>query len=132
MFAQLKERFIDWWTKSTRFERDYANWRAKNICYRAGTAKNYFRGMKYILTLDYYKAYSNTNTPYGFHHLDPELLEYTVHGKPIGEHTEVIIFRGEFDQLGHQFHIHDFGVDYVFAATNVEEDALMIALKWGG
>ena len=128
----IVDRWLTWRTGKDAQTRAWDKWREETIVYRAGTVENYFMNFKYILPLDYRKVYPMERFhPFFGDRVDDGFDQYLYPNKPLGDNTVIHLFRGYKDSGF--FHITDFGdTDQLYAATNNERDAMMIALKYGG
>lgn len=128
-FNSIKSELIDKWltfrTGYTKSERESNAWKEKNLDQRASTVKGYFKGFKYIIQVDYDKVCRcDLNI-----HPTPEFREYCYPQKSLDETVAIDIFRG-IESDG-EWVLNDLsGTDRVYVATNNEEDALMIAMRF--
>ena len=125
----IKDKWLTWRTGRNKSEREYYEWQSQNIVKNARDVTNYFQGFKYIIAVDYAKVNTKFDPLFGCMESD-DFLNYLYPQKPLGQNCACGIFRGEWNQWDHRFHLNDFGFDQMFVATNSEEDAVMIALKW--
>jgi len=126
---KIKDRYLTWKTGRNAPERAWDKWLNETIVRNASTVENYYMNFEHIIEVDYEKVFDCYSSFCEF--VRPEFSEYAYPNKPLGQNAVVNVFRGERDQWDKQFHIHDFGYDKTFAATNNEQDAMMIALKFG-
>jgi hypothetical protein len=84
---------------------------------------------KHVVEVDPEKFY-NYDDPSGWVPVE-DFIKYEYPQRQLGEHAVGSWFRGYWDQWDNKFHICDMsGLDHVFVATNNDEDAVMIALKY--
>jgi hypothetical protein len=124
----VEDKYLTWKTGLPKADRDYVYWKDRNIVQNAGDANNYFYGYKFVFTTDYAKVFTEADI-WG---LCPnaDFLSYMWPKRPLGNHCYYNIFRGEWNQHDHRFHFTEFGTDELFVATNSEEDAMMLLLKY--
>jgi hypothetical protein len=127
MWENLKDRWITWRTGKTKSQRDYEAWYNTTVVIRAHTAEDMFRNFKHILIVDLWKAFD----VHMFTELKDDLIQYRWPQRALGDNIVYGILRGEQMPDG-LFHLTDFGnEDRVYVATNNDQDAVMIALKYG-
>lgn len=130
-FEAIEDKWLTWKTGANKNEREYRAWKLQNIVSSAHNVTNYFQGYKYIIAVDLYKVNTKFEPMYGYIESD-EFLSYMYPHRPLGQNCFYGIFRGHWNQWDGRFLIYDLGeTDQMFVATNSEEDAVMIALKWG-
>lgn len=125
----IKDKWLTWRTGACKSEREYRVWREQNIVFNAGDVTNFFQGYKYIIAVNYDKVNVRVDPMFGMIESD-EFLSYMYPHRPLGQNCFYGNFRGEWDYWDKRFHLNDFGFDQMFVATNSEEDAVMITLKW--
>ncbi len=130
LFERLKDWYLTRKTGKTKVEREWEAWYEQNVNYRATRIKDMFRNFEHIIMVD----------PDKFFKFDPfvwvpcdNAKQYFWPARPLGENCvwrfERVInapstaWEWEINELG--------GYDRVFVATNNEQDAIMIALKYG-
>lgn len=133
---KLLERIKDWYltrkTGKTKDVRDYEAWHRQNVNVRATRIKDKFKNFKHIIVADP-NRFLDLIDPFGWHACE-DAQQYFWPVRPLGENCIWSIDRvirapstaweWEINELG--------GTDRVFVATNDDEDAVMIALKYGG
>lgn len=125
----IKDRYLTWRTGMSKQSRDYQYWYDRHINRRATDIENYFQNFKHIIHCNYNKVLTEHAPMYGFIP-NQEFLSFVYPNRPLGEHCEYIIVCGEWNQWDGRFHIHDFGLEEVFIATNSDEDAILLTLKF--
>jgi hypothetical protein len=129
LFEDWKEKYLTWKTGMTQIEREWARWQIATINHGASTVQDYYKNFKYILELDYKKVFQQ-DAPHGWIPV-ADFKEYMYPNRPMDEMTVVKWFRGEWNEWDNRYWFIELGGgDTVFAATNNEEDAVMIALKF--
>ncbi len=127
MWENLKDRWITWRTGKDRATRDYEEWINININVRASTAEDRYKNFKYLIRVDFWKAFD----VHMFTELKDDLIQYRWPQRALGDNMVYGILRGEQMPDG-KFHLTDFGnEDRAYIATNNSEDAIMIALRYG-
>jgi hypothetical protein len=106
---------------------DHAAWNSKFVNQSAATVEDYFHHFKYILIVDPRKALSITSS-----YPIVAFSEYEYPNRPRSEASLIRIFRvttrNETD--GKHYFDEVWGRDTVFVATNNEQDAVMITLRF--
>lgn len=130
----LIERLKDWYltrkTGKNKAEREWEAWYEQNVNYRASRIKDMFRNFEHIIMVNPDKFFKFD--PFAWVPCD-NAKQYFWPARPLGENCvwrfERVInapstaWEWEINELG--------GYDKVFIATNNEQDAIMIALKYG-
>ena len=131
LYSDIKAKYFRWRRGMDRAEWDYTQWNEAHICQRANDVTNYYQGFKYVIPVSYNKIYTQSDSFWG-EILGTDIKEYTWPNKEVGEHAMLGHFRGYWDQWDGRFHITDLGgeLDQMFVATNNDEDAFMIALRF--
>ena len=131
----LIETIKDWYlTKKTgksKEQREWEAWYEQNINFRALRIKDMFKNFKHIVIVDPSKFF--TFDPFAWIPTQ-DAKQYFWPARPLGENAvwrfervmncPATAYEWEINELG--------GADTVFVATNNEQDAIMIALKYGG
>ena len=125
----IKDKWLTWRTGSCKSEREYREWKLHNIVQNAQDVTNFFQGYKHIIAVDYRKVMTKFEPMFGYLESE-EFLSYMYPSRPLGQNCFYGMFRGGQDQRNSRFYFDDFGCTQMFVATNSEEDAIMIALKW--
>jgi hypothetical protein len=126
MWENLKDRWITWRTGKTKSQRDYEAWYNSTVNVRAKSVEEMFANFKYVFCVDFDKFLVQHMM------VEPrdDMSEYHYPHRKLGDNMLWTIQRGE--QLQGEFYITDFGrEDRVYVATNNDQDAVMIALKYG-
>lgn len=101
-------------------------WHNENINQCAFTIGERFSKFKHIIEVD-------PNKILIFHMLtevDSEFKQYQFPNRKIEDHAVLCDVRGVYTHDEKIFQFNEFGKDHVFVATNNDEDAIMIALKY--
>lgn len=132
--GQLKDyivdRYLTWRTGKDKATRDWEAWYEVNVIYGASTIPNMFRNFKHIIVVN----------PDKFFQFDPfmwtpceDAKQYLHPQRELGNNAVWRFERVMWDQWCEHWSINGLGdQDKVFVATNNEQDAMMIALKYGG
>jgi hypothetical protein len=129
LFDKIKDEWLTWRTGCDKSTREWRTWIQQNIVSNASDVTNYFQGFKYVIAVDYHKVNSKFDPLYGKIE-SYEFLSYMWPNRSLGQHCMYKIFRGGWNPYDNRFHLTEFGFDQMFVATNSEEDAIMIKLKW--
>ena len=132
LYNDIKAKYFQWRHGMDQAQWDYKQWNEAHICQRANDVTNYFQGFKHVIPVSYLRVNTILEPMFGMHVPGPEIKEYTWPNKEVGQHAMLGHFRGFWDKWDGRFHISDIGgdVDQVFVATNNDEDAFMIALRF--
>lgn len=124
----LKDRWITWRTGKTRNRREWEAWRDSTVAWRAETIQGMFKNFRHVIEVDPEKflvddAISWVPTPAARQYF-----------WPVRELTDACVWTTQrvfWDTWTNSWYINEIaGEDRVFVATNNEEDAVMIALRW--
>lgn len=128
MIEWFKDRWLTWRTGKDREQREWEAWYDRNVVYRASSVRNMFMHFKHTIVVDAEK----------FFQYDPftwvpceDAKTYMWPARPLGENCVWRFERVSWNQWQHEWIRDDMGgIDKVFVATNSDEDAIMIAMKW--
>lgn len=127
----ITDKYLTWRTGKDKSQRDWEEWYADNVNYRSTRIKDMFSRFKHIIIVDSNK----------FFQFDPfawvpceDAKQYLWPQRSLGDNA---VWRFErvinCPATAWQWEINELsGEDKVFVATNNEQDAIMIALKFGG
>ena len=125
----IADRYLTWRTGLDKQTRDHRKWFNENVVHGAGTIENMFMNFKYIIPV-------STNIfcfdePFGWTP-SKDFKQYMYPSRALGDCTVYYFARGFRDQWDGRFHINDLRheQDQLFVATNNDNDAVMIALKY--
>jgi len=129
MIEWIKDKYLTWKTGYDKQEREWRKWQDTNIVFRANTVQNKFMHFKYIIPVS--TQIFDESEPFGWcpH---KEFKQYLYPQRELGDNAVYSFERGYWNQHDNRFHICDLiaELDQVFVATNNEQDAIMIALKY--
>ena len=128
MIEYIKDKWLTWRTGLDKQTRDHCKWFNETVVHGAGTIENMFMNFKYIIPV-------STNIfcfdePFGWTP-SKDFRQYMYPSRALGDCTVYYFARGYRDQWDGRFHINDLHEqDQLFVATNNDNDAVMIALKY--
>lgn len=127
--SHLFDKYITWHTGKSKEQRAWEEWYENNVNYRANTIEDMFKNFKHVIIVNTDK-FTDPTWPFDWVP-NPEASEYFWPQRP-PETTCVWRFERvnphswktgwEINGMG--------GQDLIFVATNSDEDAVMIALRW--
>jgi hypothetical protein len=129
---QIKDWYLTRKTGYTRDEREYRAWYDQTVNVRAIRIKDMFNNFRYIIIVDPNKFF-NLEEPFGWI-VREDVNQYFWPQRPLSE-TAVWRFERVMNapSTAWEWHVNELGgEDQVFVATNNKQDAIMIALKYGG
>lgn len=126
----IVDKYLTWRTGKDKATRDWEAWYEVNVIYGASTIPNMFRNFKHVIVVD----------PNKFFQFDPfawvpceDAKQYLHPQRELGNNAVWRFERVTWDQWSEHWSINGLGdEDKVFVATNNEQDAMMIALKYAG
>ena len=129
MIEYIKDKWLTWRTGNDKQTRDWDKWCDETVVHRASTIENMFMNFKYIIPVT--TQIYNPIGPFGWVPCE-DFNQYRYPSRALGDCTVYYFARGYRDEWDGKFHLNDLRheQDQVFAATNNEEDAVMIALKY--
>ena len=132
LISEWLGKYSDWRRGISPERRAWLDWSEQTINPRADTVQRVYAKFKYIIEVDPDHFFSHEELGAWIPCADFKQLAYP--NKQLGQCAVWGWFRGEWSQQwwNSGFLINDmFGGDHVFVATNEEQDALWIAMKWG-
>lgn len=130
LFDNIKDWYLTRTTGYTKAEREYKAWYEQTVNVRATRIKDIFRNFKHIVIVDPNKFF-NLEHPFGWT-VREDTKHYFWPNRALGENCiwefhrvmcePSTAWEWEINELG--------GEDKVFVATNNEQDAVMLALKY--
>ena len=130
ILEQIKDWYLTRKTGYTRAEREYRTWYEQTVDARATRIKDIFGNFKHIVVVDPGKFF-DLDEPFGWI-VREDARQYFWPARPLGENcvwefhrvmnSPATAWQWEVNELG--------GEDKVFVATNNQQDATMIALRW--
>jgi hypothetical protein len=130
LWQQIKDWYYFRKTGYTRAEREYRAWYESAINWRATRVRDIFHNFEHIIIVDPNKFF--TYDPFVWA-LKKDAKQYFWPQRALGENA---VWRWErvirAPSTGNEWSVNELGgEDTVFVATNSDEDAVMIALKYG-
>lgn len=134
MIDWIVDKYLTWKTGKNKSQRDFEQWRATAFVFYSDTVEGYFYKFKYVIEIDPEKVYNDKFNESSFNELpfNGAFEEYMYPRRSLGQNVVVYWFRCTTSyHWDGKIHIDEcFGEDRLFAATNSEEDAVQIALKF--
>lgn len=128
MIQHLKERYLTWRTGKSKAERDWLAWYETNVVYRASSITNMFQHFKHVIIVDSNKFM--IEDPFAWRPCE-DAQQYFWPARELGNNAVWRFERVSWNQWDQRWHIDEMGgADKVFVATNSEQDAIMIALRY--
>ena len=126
----IVDRWLTWRTDKDRATREWEAWYERNVVYRASTIPNMFMHFKYIIEVDTLK-FIDHGEPFIYVPCE-DALQYFWPDRELGNNAVWRFERVYWNQWEECWHINDMigDEDKIFVATNSDEDAVMIALKY--
>lgn len=126
------DKYLTWRTGRTAVERAWDKWQDETIVFRAGTVENVFMNFKHIVEVSPDRIF-DMSAPFGWVTVKDFHRKFEYPNRQLGDNAIWMWFRCEKDQWDGRYHINELsGEDRVFVATNNEQDAIMIALRYAG
>lgn len=124
----IKDKYLTWKTGEDKPTREWKDWYEVNVVYRANDINNMFMHFKYIVEVDWRKFITDDGLAWV---PVEDARQYFWPARELGNNCVWRIERVFWDQWSKRWTINDIGgEDKVFIATNNEQDALIIALKY--
>ena len=128
LLDNIKDRWITWRTGKSLAQRDWEAWYNSNVNWRAYNITNMFENFKHVIEVDPNRFLWDAGLDWVPH---PDALLYFWPQRPLGENCVWRLERVVRSQWDNRWHLTGIGgEDRVFVATNSDEDAIMITLKW--
>lgn len=129
LWEKIKDRWLTWRTGKDLQQRTWEAWLDDTIYRPAGTVEGYFFNFKHIIEVDPAKVFDHVD-PFGWSYVK-DFQQYAYPNRELGNNTLCDWFRCIKDEHDGRWHINEIGGgDHLFAATNNDYDAIMIALKY--
>lgn len=129
MIEWLKDRWLTWRTGKDKKQREWEAWYEVNVVYRASSITNMFQHFKHVIEVDTNK-FMDLDEPFGWVPCD-DALQYFWPARELGDNAVWRFERVMLDKWTNTWYVNGLGdEDKVFVATNNDEDATMIALKY--
>ena len=131
MIEWIKDRWLTWRTGKTKAEREWAEWYEIHVNYRAGDTTDMFKNFKHVMVVAADKFFDH-GEPFAWVP-NADARQYFWPQRELGNNAVWRFERVMWNQWDRRWHINGMGdEDKVFVATNSDNDAIMIALKYGG
>jgi len=130
LFDNIKDWYLTRTTGYTKAEREYKAWYEQTVNVRATRIKDIFRNFKHIVIVDPNKFF-NLEQPFGWT-VREDTKHYFWPARALGENAVWEFHRVMCEpSTDWEWTVNELGgEDKVFVATNNEQDAVMIALKY--
>lgn len=124
----IKDRYLTWRTGKDRAQREWEAWYNTNVNWRANDITNMFENFKHVIEVDTIKFLWDGGLGWVPH---PDARQYFWPQRPLGENCVWRFERVVCSHSDKRWYLTGIaGEDKVFVATNSDEDAIMIKLKW--
>ena len=128
MIEWIKDRWLTWRTGKDKDTREWETWYEVNVVYRAQSINNMFMHFKHVIEVDHNKFM--VEDPFTWHPCE-DARQYFWPARPLGNNAVWRFERVYWNQWQQEWICDEMGgEDKVFVATNSDEDATMIALKY--
>ena len=128
LLDNIKDRWATWRTGKDRTQREWEEWYNTNVNWRAYNITNMFENFKHVIEVDPNRFLWDAGLDWVPH---PDVKQYFWPHRPLGENCVWRLERVVRSQWDNRWHLTGIGgEDRVFVATNSDEDAIMITLKW--
>ncbi len=129
MIEYIKDRWLTWRTGKDKDQRKWEAWYEVNVVYRASTIPNMFMHFKHIIVVDVQK-FTDPCEPFAWVPC-ADAKQYFWPQRELGHNAVWRFERVHWNEWENRWHINDMGdVEKIFVATNNDNDAIMIALKY--
>lgn len=131
MIEKLKDWYLTRKTGKDKAQREWEAWYEYNVVYKASTIENMFMNFKHIIPVNTNK-FVDHHEPFAWIP-NSDARQYFWPARELGKNAVWRFERVRKDQWDQRWHLDEMGgEDRIFVATNNEQDAVMIALKYGG
>jgi hypothetical protein len=129
VLESLQDQYLTWHTGRAREDREFRQWADCTVVQNATTIENMFQNFRHIVPVS--TRVFDLDEPFGWIPC-PEFREFLYPTRPLGHNAVWYFARGFRDAWDGRFHISDLRAeqDQVFVATNSDQDAVIIALRW--
>lgn len=135
LLDQVRERWTTWRTGKTREEREWEAWVKANINWRSDRVRDIFGTFRYVIDVDPDKFLVDHALTWVPH---PDARQYFYPVRPLGRNAVWKIMRvhqqtgiGLDGETQAEWFVNELGgEDRLFVATNSEQDAVIISLRW--
>lgn len=128
LLDNIKDRWITWRTGKSLTERDWEAWYNTSVNWRACNITNMFENFKHVIEVDTNRFLWDGISGWVPH---PDVKQYFWPQRSLGENCVWRLEQVTWNPWEKRWNIAELGgEDKVFVATNSDEDAIMITLKW--
>ena len=125
----IKDRWTTWRTGKTRKQREWEAWYEITVNYRANDITDMFKNFQHVIEVDFWKF--TTDGGLGCPVPVQDARQYFWPKRPLGKNCVWRMERVSWNPWDQRWHLNEIaGEDRVFVATNSDEDAIMIKLRW--
>jgi hypothetical protein len=125
----IKDRWLTWRTGKDRSTREWEAWYEVNVVYRASSITNMFQHFKHVIEVDSRK-FIDHGEPFAYVPCE-DARQYFWPSRPLGENCVWRFERVMWDNRANTWYISGLGdTDMIFVATNNDDDAVMVSLKF--
>ena len=122
------DRWLTWRTGKDRATREWLTWYDTNVNYRADTIDDMFKNFRHVIMVDTEK-FTDFHEPFWW----TPCADAKQYFWPQCALADTAVWRFErvvWDPVQEQWQRYSLGVDHIFVATNNDDDAVVIALKY--
>ena len=122
------DRWLTWRTGKDRATREWLTWYDTNVDYRANTIDAMFKNFRHVIMVDTEK-FTDFREPFSW----TPCADAKQYFWPHCALADTAVWRFErvvWDPVQEQWERYSLGVDHIFVATNSDDDAVVIALKY--
>lgn len=125
----IVDKWLTFWTKKSKSQREWEAWYEENVVYRASSITNMFQHFKHVIIVDSNK-FMDLAEPFAWAPC-ADAQQYFWPQRPLGNNAIWRFERVIWDKWTNTWYISGLGdEDKVFVATNNEDDAIMMSLKY--
>lgn len=129
MIEWLKDKWLTWRTGKTREEREWDTWYNENVNWISPSIKLMFEKFKHVIVVDTNKFVDHSEPFTWVPNSDAK--QYFWPQRILGENCVWRFERVYWNEWEQDWKVNGIGsADLIFVATNSDEDATMIALKF--
>lgn len=129
LIEYIRDRWLTWRTGKTKDERAWLSWYDATVNYRADTIDDMFKNFRHVIMVNTEK-FTDFYEPFSW----APCADAKQYFWPHCALANTAVWRFErvyWDTVMEQWRISSFGgVDHIFVATNSDDDAVVIALKY--
>lgn len=125
----IVDKWLTWRTGKSKEEREWEAWYEVNVVYRANTIPDMFQHFKHVIEVSHEK-FLDYNEPFAWVPVD-DAMQYFWPQRALGDNAVWRIERVFWDKWENCWFINGLGCeDKIFVATNNDQDAIIITLKY--